>query len=557
MANEMIGNRYIIVKKVGEGGMATVYLAIDTILKREVAIKVLRNDLSTDEVNLKRFQREAMAITSTSHPNIVEVFDVGQDGDQNYIVMEYVYGKTLKKLIRQRGVIPVDEAVNIMKQLVSAVAHAHHQGIIHRDIKSQNVLVKDDGTVKLSDFGIAQMGDAAQQLTQAETVVGSVHYLAPEVASGKPASFQSDIYSLGIVFYEILTGDVPFHGETAVEIALKHLHDEIPSVRQFNPRIPQSVENIVIRATAKKPELRYESADKMYNDLITCLDLTRNRENRVDLESQAREISKEEKPAPVVHKETREERLRDEKQRKTIVYSLIAIFAMLLILLFGNAIRNNNNSRKIQIPDISLYTLEEARTLLNNLELDIEKINYVISDEVERGKIISISPDIGTQVFKGSQVVLTVSLGQNFVLEDYVGQHIDNVKPLLEKEGFKVNVYFIDDEERHPYGTIVSQDRAAGTVYDPNNSNRVISFEIADYPTFTIPATIKGMDIDEAKKLLEDLGAKVKLSQLSVDENIDADGNYIYPPKTVVRTDPAINTIYRQTDDVYLTIYFY
>lgn len=557
MANEMIGNRYIIVKKVGEGGMATVYLAIDTILKREVAIKVLRNDLSTDEVNLKRFQREAMAITSTSHPNIVEVFDVGQDGDQNYIVMEYVYGKTLKKLIRQRGVIPVDEAVNIMKQLVSAVAHAHHQGIIHRDIKSQNVLVKDDGTVKLSDFGIALMGDSAQQLTQAETVVGSVHYLAPEVASGKPASYQSDIYSLGIVFYEILTGDVPFHGDTAVEIALKHLHDEIPSVRQFNPRIPQSVENIVIRSTAKKPELRYESADKMYNDLITCLDLTRNRENRIDLESQAREISKEEKPAPVVHKETREERMRDEKQRKTIVYSLIAIFAMLLILLFGNAIRNNNNSRKIQIPDISLYTLEEARTLLNNLELDIEKINYVISDEVERGKIISISPDIGTQVYKGSQVVLTVSLGQNFVLEDYVGQHIDNIKPLLEKEGFKVNVYFIDDEERHPYGTIVSQDRAAGTVYDPNNSNRVISFEIADYPTFTIPATIKGMDIDEAKKLLEDLGAKVKLSQLSVDENIDADGNYIYPPKTVVRTDPAINTIYRQTDDVYLTIYFY
>ena len=553
----MIGNRYIIVKKVGEGGMATVYLAIDTILKREVAIKVLRNDLSTDEVNLKRFQREAMAITSTSHPNIVEVFDVGQDGDQNYIVMEYVYGKTLKKLIRQRGVIPVDEAVNIMKQLVSAVAHAHHQGIIHRDIKSQNVLVKDDGTVKLSDFGIALMGDSAQQLTQAETVVGSVHYLAPEVASGKPASYQSDIYSLGIVFYEILTGDVPFHGDTAVEIALKHLHDEIPSVRQFNPRIPQSVENIVIRSTAKKPELRYESADKMYNDLITCLDLTRNRENRIDLESQAREISKEEKPAPVVHKETREERMRDEKQRKTIVYSLIAIFAMLLILLFGNAIRNNNNSRKIQIPDISLYTLEEARTLLNNLELDIEKINYVISDEVERGKIISISPDIGTQVYKGSQVVLTVSLGQNFVLEDYVGQHIDNIKPLLEKEGFKVNVYFIDDEERHPYGTIVSQDRAAGTVYDPNNSNRVISFEIADYPTFTIPATIKGMDIDEAKKLLEDLGAKVKLSQLSVDENIDADGNYIYPPKTVVRTDPAINTIYRQTDDVYLTIYFY
>ena len=256
-----IGNRYIVRKSIGEGGMADVYLAYDAILKREVAIKVLRGELNEDPINLQRFQREASAITNLSHPNIVEVYDVGETNKKNYIVMEYVPGKTLKQLIKQRGAINTTEAINIMKQLVSATAHAHHNDIIHRDIKSQNVLIKDDGTVKLSDFGIASTGDSNQQLTQTDTVMGSVHYLAPELARGKPATVQSDIYSLGIVFFEMLTGDVPFHADTAVQIALKHMHDDIPSVRAFNPNIPQSVENIILRATAKEPEQRYGSAD--------------------------------------------------------------------------------------------------------------------------------------------------------------------------------------------------------------------------------------------------------------------------------------------------------
>ena len=559
MASEMISNRYIIVRKVGEGGMATVYLAIDTILKREVAVKILRSDLATDEVSLKRFQREAMAITSTSHPNIVEVFDVGRDGDKNYIVMEYVYGRTLKNLVRQRGVIPVDEAVNIMKQLVSATAHAHHQGIIHRDIKSQNVLVKDDGTVKLSDFGIAQMGDAGQQITQAQTVVGSVHYLAPEVSGGKPASFQSDIYSLGIVFYELLTGDVPFHGDTAVEVALKHMHNDVPPVRKFDPTIPQSVENIIIRATSRNPALRYDSADRMYNDLVTCLDLTRNFEDKLDLVSEvaAMESQKQQKEREEAHPETREQQMKDDSQRKIILYGLLAAAMIILILLVGSAIRSNAANRSVSIPDLYLYDATEARQRLSSMDLIVERIDYVASDEIPKGKVIAIEPASGTVVSRGTQVVLTVSLGKRFTVDSYVGQNIATIKTMLEREGFTVHVYYIDDPDHSEYGTIVSQDIPAGTVYEPGNTYRTISFQIADYPTFTIPASIKGMKVEEAKTMLENMGAVVILSQLSIEDNIDADGNYINPLNTVVRTDPAINTVYRQTDGAVLTLYYY
>jgi serine/threonine-protein kinase len=562
MASEMLSNRYIIVRKVGEGGMATVYLAIDTILKREVAIKILRADLSTDEVSLKRFQREAMAITSTSSPNIVEVFDVGKDGEKYYIVMEYVYGRTLKNLVRQRGVIPVDEAVNIMKQLVSATAHAHHQGIIHRDIKSQNVLVKDDGTVKLSDFGIAQMGDAGQQITQAQTVVGSVHYLAPEVSGGKPATFQSDIYSLGIVFYELLTGDVPFHGETAVEVALKHMHNDVPHVRQFDPTIPQSVENIIIRATSRNPELRYESADRMYSDLVTCLDLTRNYEEVIDLTSEslakqkAQKLQKEKEEA-LAHPPTLEERIHDDNQRKIMIYGLLAGALLFLIIVVGIGIFRNAHNNRVTIPDILQFEVTEARQRLESLELKIEKIDYVVSEEVAKGKVIAITPVVGSEVSRGSSVVLTVSLGKTFTVGNYVGQNIANVKTQLEKEGFRVNVYYVEDNAHNAYGTIISQDIPAGTVYQPGNTARTIAFEIADYPTFTIPASLRGMEINDARAMLEDMGAVVILSQLPIEENIDAQGKYINPLGTVVRTDPAINTVYRQTDGAVLTLYYY
>ncbi|MBQ6654042.1 MAG: PASTA domain-containing protein [Erysipelotrichaceae bacterium] len=451
-----------------------------------------------------------------------------------------------------------------MKQLVSATAHAHHQGIIHRDIKSQNVLVKDDGTVKLSDFGIAQMGDQAQQITQTQTVVGSVHYLAPEVSGGKPASFQSDIYSLGIVFYELLTGDVPFHGDTAVEVALKHMHNDVPPVRRFDPTIPQSVENIIIRATSRNPALRYDSADRMYNDLVTCLDLTRTGEDKIDLVSEvaamnrrAEEEKREKKEREEVRHETRAQRIRDDSQRRIVIYGMIAAALLFMIIAVSVAIHSGRQGNKVNVPDIYMYDLNEARERLTSLELGIERIDYVASDEFAKGTVMAVSPAAGTPVSRGSQVVLTVSLGKSFTVDNYVGQNIEKVKPLLEGEGFRVNVYYVEDNSHSEYGTILTQDITPGTVYQPGNSMRTITFNIADYPTFTIPGTIKGMDVQQAKAMLEDMGAVVILSQLDIENNIDAQDNYINPLNTVVKTDPMINSVYRQTDGAVLTLYYY
>lgn len=267
---KVIAGRYELVKCIGHGGMADVYLALDLILDRQVAIKILKPDSNADKVALERFAREAQASTQLSHPNIVDIYDVGDDDNIHYIVMEYVKGHTLKQLIKKRGPLPTRETIWIMKQLTSALMEAHKNGLIHRDIKSQNILIKDDGTVKLADFGIAILNNAIQ-LTSKDSVLGSVHYLAPELVKGEKSSMKSDIYSLGIVMYELLRGDVPFKGDNPAQIALKHMKQEIPNVREYNPQIPQSVANIITKACAKDPKDRYDNAALMLKDLNVCL----------------------------------------------------------------------------------------------------------------------------------------------------------------------------------------------------------------------------------------------------------------------------------------------
>jgi serine/threonine protein kinase len=251
LAVQEVANRYEIISLIGQGGMADVYKAKDIILNRIVAIKILREKLSHDAMTLVRFQREASAASRLSHPNVVDIYDVGESDGMHYIVMEFIRGRTLKQLIQQRGALSVSESIQIMTQLTSAIDHAHKHNIIHRDIKPQNVLVKDDGTVKITDFGIAIANDAVQ-LTLNNAVMGSAHYLAPETAQGKEPTAQVDIYSLGIVFYELLTGDVPFHGKTPTEIAVKHLRQPIPYVRDFNPAIPQAVEKYYFKSDRKR-----------------------------------------------------------------------------------------------------------------------------------------------------------------------------------------------------------------------------------------------------------------------------------------------------------------
>ena len=256
---QKINDRYEVIRSIGEGGMANVYLGYDTILDRNVAIKVLRGDLSNDEKFVRRFQREALSASSLAHPNIVEMYDVGEDDGVYYIVMEYVEGKTLKQLLKKRGTLTLSEAIDIISQLTDGMAHAHDSYIIHRDLKPQNIMIKDDGQIKITDFGIA-MALNSTQLTQTNSVMGSVHYLPPEQASGQGSTLQSDIYSMGIVMYELISGELPFRGDNAVEIALKHLKEPIPDIREVVPNVPTSIVNVIKKATAKNPKNRYSDA---------------------------------------------------------------------------------------------------------------------------------------------------------------------------------------------------------------------------------------------------------------------------------------------------------
>ncbi|MEH7512462.1 Stk1 family PASTA domain-containing Ser/Thr kinase, partial [Gottfriedia acidiceleris] len=274
MIGRRLNDRYKILKLIGVGGMANVYLARDMILDRDVAVKMLKADFSNDPDFLRRFQREAYSVTSLSHPNIVSSYDVGEEDGLQYIVMEYVEGETLKEYIQHHTPIKPKEVLRIMEQLASALAHAHHFQIVHRDVKPQNILINKEGNVKITDFGIATASTAAT-ITQTNSVLGSVHYLSPEQARGGVANKKSDIYSLGIVMFELLTGKLPFSGESAVAIALKHLQSEVPPPTRFNPEIPQSVENIVLKATAKDIFYRYDTADEMKLDLQTALDSDR------------------------------------------------------------------------------------------------------------------------------------------------------------------------------------------------------------------------------------------------------------------------------------------
>ena len=298
---QRINGRYEIIRSIGEGGMANVYLAYDTILNRNVAVKLLRGDLANDEKFVKRFQREAIAASSLNHPNIVEMYDVGVDEENYFIVMEYIDGITLKSLIKKRGALTVRETIDIMLQITSAIACAHDSYIIHRDIKPQNVMILDDGVAKITDFGIA-MAMKATELTQTNTVMGSVHYLPPEQANGKGSTVKSDIYSLGIMMYEMLIGKVPFKGENAVEIAMKQINEPIPSVCKINPEIPQSVENIILKATAKNPKNRYEFVNEMHEDLKHALEETDSKRLTYEYPEQELEKTKELKTISSIEK---------------------------------------------------------------------------------------------------------------------------------------------------------------------------------------------------------------------------------------------------------------
>jgi len=490
---QKINDRYEIIKSIGEGGMANVYLGHDTILDRNVAIKVLRGDLANDEKFVRRFQREALSASSLAHPNIVEMYDVGEDDGTYYIVMEYVEGKTLKQLLKKRGTLTLSEAIDIMSQLTDGMAHAHDSYIIHRDLKPQNIMIKDDGQIKITDFGIA-MALNSTQLTQTNSVMGSVHYLPPEQASGKGCTIKSDIYSMGIIFYELLSGSLPFRGDNAVEIALKHMREPLPSLREDNPSIPQSIENIIKKATAKNPKNRYDSARSMHEDLLTALNDERMDEapyeykypesdgdNKKSKKSE-KDLDKEEdlKLENIGEDTTKQttvdlEELEDRKSNRlviilAIIFGVVLLFVVVFMLAWSGAIPFlHKNKTAVTVPDCENLKVSSCEKKLQKLGFVVKsKVELVPSDSIDKNRVVKTEPASGRSVKKGSKVTIYKSSGEETVeLEDYTDKNAIEVKTLLEtKYELKVSIEKKEpneEQKKKEENTIIGQSLEKGS----------------------------------------------------------------------------------------------
>ena len=488
---QKINDRYEIIRSIGEGGMANVYLAFDTILNRNVAVKILRGDLANDEKFVRRFQREAISASSLNHPNIVEMYDVGEDEGKYFIVMEYLEGETLKTLIKRRGALTLTEVIDIMLQLTSGLACAHESYIIHRDIKPQNVVILEDGTVKITDFGIA-MALNSNELTQTNSVMGSVHYLPPEQANGTGATIQSDIYSAGILMYELLTGKIPFKGENAVEIAIKHMKEAIPSVVEFNPEIPQSVENVILKACAKNPKNRYSSAMDMYNDLKTCLDKNRLDEVKVTYqfpETEDFEIKETREKKYEDKEQIEKDKKKEKKLNKALMITGIFTFILAITALIILFVVPKFNNKEVEVPDVSKMTVEKAEETLEKKGFKVsDETKEVVDDDIEEGMVVRTSPAIGRTVKKGALITLYVSSGKDKVkIEDYKDKELETVKYLLEKQGLVVETeekeFTKDDNTKE--NIIVEQSVKAGEEVEKGSKIILtVSKIVLTYPDF-------------------------------------------------------------------------
>ncbi len=505
MKGQKINDRYQIIKTIGEGGMANVYLAYDTILDRNVAVKVLRGDLANDEKFVRRFQREALSASSLSHPNIVEVYDVGEDNGLYYIVMEYIEGKHLKQLLKKRGSLTVREVVDIMMQITDGMSAAHDSYIIHRDIKPQNIMILENGLIKITDFGIA-MALNATQLTQTNSVMGSVHYLPPEQACGKTATIQSDVYSMGILMFELLTGSVPFKGDNAVEIALKHIKESIPYVKDINETIPTSVANIVKRATAKNLKNRYQDAREMHEDLKTCLDESRLDEEVYEFPYPEIEEDKKQKKAVSELENTKVEEPKKEeikveqimpqdeiKKENKFLMILGVVFTGLIIIVTAIIflLPKLTEAKDVKIPDVSNMTIEDAETELKNKGFSIAaETKDATSDTVEVGNVVKTSPAGGRTVKEGSTITLYISVGEGgYTLEDFVGKNYLEVKGYLENT-YKLYVEIIEDEVDDPSkagtGEIIKTEPEKGALLKEGDTIKIhIPDSSVTYPDFT------------------------------------------------------------------------
>lgn len=520
-----LGHRYLIVRSLGEGGMANVYLAHDKILDRDVSVKLLRLDLQDDKATKRRFIREARSETRLNDPHIVRVYDAGETHGMQYMVMEYVQGTDLKQYISEHYPLPLKEVVDIMQQILSGVSVAHAAGIIHRDLKPQNILINDHKQIKITDFGIA-VGSENDTMTQTNTVMGSVRYLSPELARGSVPTPQSDIYALGIIMYELLVGKVPFEGETAVTIALKHFNEEIPSVRMQRSDIPQSLENIVIRATAKNPRDRYASAREMADDLRTALDASRanepvlvlhddcDDETKVLNPAEQRELlnrsaaGQSTEPASDADAKRAEEDKRDQTVRKPHFVRWAA--AAVVVIALGGA-GWYSELRPVHVPDVSGMTAAQAKKTLNHHHLRVGKVTRRSSANVDANHVVAASGATSRRV--NSKVNLVVSSGvKHYTMADYVGNDYQTVANKLADKGVTVEKHQVYSNTV-PAGQIIKQSVSKGSTVDTDND--VVNFKVSKGKKTCVIPSFKNMDLSDVQQF-----ANAHNLQLTVREKV-------------------------------------
>ena len=529
---KIFAGRYRIIKQIGRGGMADVYLAKDLILDgEEVAVKVLRTNYQTDPIAVARFQREARAMADLDHPHIVRITDIGEEDGQQYLAMEYVAGLDLKRYIKEHYPLSNEEAVRIMGQILLAMRLAHTRGIVHRDLKPQNILLTPDGTAKVTDFGIA-VAFAETSLTQTNSMLGSVHYLSPEQARGSKATVQSDIYAMGIIFYEMLTGHIPYDGDSAVTIALQHFQKPLPSVIDENPSVPQALENVVIKATAKKLTDRYQSVAEMYVDLSSSLSYNHRNEPKLVFNDTTKADTKTlpkvsqstltsipkvqtQSPKPQTAKPSQQVSedsyaTKPVKKRKFRVRYMILLASIVLVAASLIWILSRTPAT-IAIPDVAGQTVAEAKETLKKANFEIGEEKTEASEKVEEGRIIRTDPGARTGRKEGTKINLVVSSGkQSFQLSNYIGRKSTDVIAELKQKKVPENLIKIEEEEssESEAGTVLRQSPAAGTTYDLSKAS-TITLTVAKKVTSVVMPSYIGSSLEFTKNnLVQIVGIK-------------------------------------------------
>lgn len=557
LEGKILGSRYEIIEKIGNGGMATVYKAKCHVLKRYVAVKILRDEFTTDNEFVRRFNIEAQSVASLTHPNIVSVYDVGHEGDLYYIVMELVKGKTLKEIIVEDGALGWKWSAKIAIQIASALEMAHKNNIVHRDIKPHNIIITEDGIAKVTDFGIAK-AVSNSTITAFGATIGSVHYFSPEHAKGGFTDAKSDLYSLGVVLYEMVTGRVPFDADTPVSVALKHMQEEPEEPSKINPNVPESISKIIMKAMQKDPNLRYSSATEMKEDLEKALknpDATvasttdSFATQRIDLGSDRHEKKEEKKKGNIFNKIA--DYLNKHKFIKGLVIAISLILVFILSMVITFAVSNAKKAKNIQIPNFAGLTLEEAKQEADKykLKLEVEEEKYDV--EIEEGKIISQKPPYQPSytVKEGSTVKLTISKGQEIVVvPKVVGETKDEAVNKLREMGFDVKIEedFHDEIEK---GYVVEQSIAeneetlAGSEITIKVSLGIEQVEVPD---------LKGKSEEEAKELISKAKLKWK-STTKVNDSSKPNGAVVdqsISAKSVVDKNTEISITVNEFDEV-------